>query len=36
MNSHHIYMKRKEGAREQEAGETERGRVQERGRIVTN
>jgi hypothetical protein len=34
MNSHHIYMKWKEGAREQDAGETER--VRERERIVTN
>jgi hypothetical protein len=36
MNSHHIYMKQKEGAREQDTGETERERVQERGRIVAN
>jgi len=34
MNSHHIYMKRNEGAREQDAGETKR--VRESGRIVTN
>ncbi len=29
-------MKQKEGAREQDTGETERERVQERGRIVAN
>jgi hypothetical protein len=30
MNSHHIYMKQKEGAREQDAGEMEKGSVRER------
>jgi hypothetical protein len=35
MNSHHIYMKWKEGAREQDAGETERERCK-RGRIAAN
>jgi len=33
MNRHHIYMKWKEGAREQDTGETE---MREIGRIVTN
>jgi hypothetical protein len=35
MNSCHIYMKRKEGAREQDAGETEKESARERG-IVAN
>jgi hypothetical protein len=30
MNSHHIYMKWKEGAREQDAGETEKESARER------
>jgi hypothetical protein len=34
MNSHHIYMKQKEGAREHNRGETEIERVRESGRIV--
>jgi hypothetical protein len=36
MDSRHIYMKWKEGAREQDAGETERERVCERGKIAAN
>ncbi len=36
MDSHHIYMKWKEGVREQDAEETERERVCERGRIAAN
>ncbi len=36
MNSHHIYMKWKEEAEEQDAGETERETVRERGRVVAN